>query len=194
MTYRTLRYNIIQIRKISTFSKDGVNHMSKMRTIADLVKEAQAEQGYAEETMVGSAHAQFHDEFAASLGFAPEDPMVKQASIYDMLECAFEKIAENYSPQSGGANLVSTNQAAMDQLREEGKTHAFLAMQAANDAVASVDMGDANTAAQSMATAGQNINLAKQVAGAIDDPELQAQVAQASQAVATAAQTIQAHA
>lgn len=194
--------------------------MSKMRTIADLVKEAQAEQGYAEETMVGSAHAQgmndanrvvkvasytgemigktafaqFHDEFAASLGFAPEDPMVKQASIYNMLECAFEKIAENYSPQSGGANLVSTNQAAMDQLREEGKTHAFLAMQAANDAVASVDMGDANTAAQSMATAGQNINLAKQVAGAIDDPELQAQVAQASQAVATAAQTIQAHA
>jgi hypothetical protein len=55
-------------------------------------------------------------------------------------------------------------------------------------------MGDANTAAQSMATAGQNINLAKQVAGVVDDPELQAQVAQASQAVATAAQTIQAHA
>lgn len=194
--------------------------MSQLSSIADLVKAAKAQEGFAEETMVGSAHAQgmndanrvvkvashtgdimgktafasFHDEFAASLGFAPEDPMVKQASMYDMLACVMEKIAEQYSPQSGGANLVSTNQAAMDQLREEGKTHAFLAMQAANDAVASVDMGDANTAAQSMATAGQNINLAKQVAGVVDDPELQAQVAQASQAVATAAQTIQAHA
>ena len=104
---------------------------------------------------------------------------------------AFEKIAETYSPQTGGANLESTQLAGADQVREAGKAHAVLAAQAAQDALASVDQGDANTAIQSLNTASQNITLAQQANEAVADPELQAQVAEASQVVAQVASAIQ---
>ena len=190
-------------------------------TIADLVKQASArmnvetsplmktahEQGIADaervtkvasitgDIMGNQAYESFHGRLAASLGFDPEDEFVKQASIADMFDTAMymslEKIAETYSPQSGGDNLVSTQQAAADQLREAGKAHAVLAVQSANDAIASVDQGDANTAAQSMATAAENMTLARQASEVIADPELDAFVAEASQSVGSAAEAIQ---
>lgn len=166
-------------------------HEQGIQDAANVMKVA----SYTGDLMGNQAFDAFHGCLAASLGFDPEDAVVKEASIKDMIDYAvmdsFEKIAESYSPQSGGAHLVSTQQAAADQLREEGKTHAMLALQAANDAVASVDMGDANTATQSIATAGQNMILAQQAAQAVSDPELEAQVAQASQAVTAAAARIQ---
>lgn len=166
-------------------------HEQGIQDAANVMKVA----SYTGDLMGNQAFDAFHGCLAASLGLDPEDAVVKEASIKDMIDYAvmdsFEKIAESYSPQSGGAHLVSTQQAAADQLREEGKTHAMLALQAANDAVASVDMGDANTAAQSIATAGQNMILAQQAAQAVSDPELEAQVAQASQAVTAAAARIQ---
>ena len=150
---------------------------------------------YTGDVMGNQAFETFHGRVAASLGFNPEDEVVKQASIADMLDvaafAAFEKIAETYSPQTGGANLESTQLAGADQLREEGKAHALLAAQAAQDALASVDQGDANTAIQSMNTASQNITLAQQANQAVADPELQAQVAEASQVVAQVASAIQ---
>lgn len=150
---------------------------------------------YTGDVMGNQAFETFHGRVAASLGFNPEDEVVKQASIADMLDvaafAAFEKIAETYSPQTGGANLESTQLAGADQLREEGKAHALLAAQAAQDALASIDQGDANTAIQSMNTASQNITLAQQANQAVADPELQAQVAEASQVVAQVASAIQ---
>lgn len=196
--------------------------MSNKLSIKDLVKQASANiNDDASAVMLKTAHAQgiedaervikvasytgdvmgnqafetFHGRVAASLGFNPEDEVVKQASIADMLDvaafAAFEKIAETYSPQTGGANLESTQLAGADQLREEGKAHALLAAQAAQDALASIDQGDANTAIQSMNTASQNITLAQQANQAVADPELQAQVAEASQVVAQVATAIQ---
>lgn len=198
------------------------NNMTNKLSIKDLVKQASANiNDDASAVMMKTAHAQgiedaervikvasytgdvmgnqafetFHGRVAASLGFNPEDEVVKQASIADMLDvaafAAFEKIAETYSPQTGGANLESTQLAGADQLREEGKAHALLAAQAAQDALASVDQGDANTAIQSMNTASQNITLAQQANQAVADPELQAQVAEASQVVAQVASAIQ---
>ena len=198
------------------------NNMTNKLSIKDLVKQASANiNDDASAVMMKTAHAQgiedaervikvasytgdvmgnqafetFHGRVAASLGFNPEDEVVKQASIADMLDvaafAAFEKIAETYSPQTGGANLESTQLAGADQLREEGKAHALLAAQAAQDALASIDQGDANTAIQSMNTASQNITLAQQANQAVADPELQAQVAEASQVVAQVASAIQ---
>jgi hypothetical protein len=86
---------------------------------------------------------------------------------------------------------VSTQQAAADQVREAGKGHATIAVQAAQDALASVAQGDPNTAIQSMNTAAQNITLAQQATSVVDDPELSSQVAEASQIVAQAAASIQ---
>lgn len=150
---------------------------------------------YTGDIMGNQAYEAFHGRVAASLGFNPEDMVVKQASIADMLNvaafAAFEKIAETYSPQTGGANLESTQLAGADQVREAGKAHAVLAAQAAQDALASVDQGDANTAIQSLNTASQNITLAQQANEAVADPELQAQVAEASQVVAQVASAIQ---
>lgn len=190
-------------------------------TIADLVKQASARVNLEDNSLLKTAHEQgiadaervtkvasitgdimgnqaydtFHYRLSASLGFDPEEEIVKQASIADMIDTAvyasLEKIAETYSPQSGGANLVSTQQASADQLREAGKAHAELAVQAANDAIASADQGDPNTAAQSMATAAENMTLARQAHEVVADPELEAYVAQASQAVGSAAQAIQ---
>ena len=191
--------------------------MSNKLTIADLVKQASANIEDTGAALMKTAHAQgvedanrvikvasytgdivgnqayetFHGRVAASLGFNPEEEIVKQASIYDMLECTFEKIAETYSPQTGGANLETTQAAGADQLREVGKSHALLAVQAANDALASIDQGDANTAIQSMNTASQNITLAQQANQVVADPELQAQVAEASQVVGQVASAIQ---
>lgn len=171
---------------MKTAHEQGINDAQRV------VKVAQ----YTGDIMGTTAFNAFHDCVAASLGFNPEGDAVKTASIADMLDAAvafsLEKVAESYSPQTGGANLVSTQQAGADQLREQGKANALLAVQAANDAIASVDMGDANTAAQSIATAGQNITLAQQAAQAVADPELQAQVAEASQVVTRAASAMQA--
>lgn len=150
---------------------------------------------YTGDILGNQAYDIFHGRFAASLGFDLEDEVVKEASIQDMLTVCMadclEKIAENYSPQTGGANLVSTQQAAADQVREAGKGHATIAVQAAQDALASVAQGDPNTAIQSMNTAAQNITLAQQATSVVDDPELSSQVAEASQIVAQAAASIQ---
>lgn len=193
--------------------------MSNNLTIAELVKQASANNG-SQDALIKSAHEQgiedaervtkvasytgdimgtqafesFHSCIAQSLGFNPEEEVVKQASIQDMftymLADSFEKIAEAYSPQTGGANLVSTQQAGADQLREAGKAHAVMAVQAAQDAVASIDQGDPNTAIQSLNTAHENMTLARQATEAVDDPELNAQVAQAGAVLEQVANTI----
>lgn len=193
-------------------------------TIASLVNQFRNSNMQTEESLLKTAHAQgiedaeritkvasytgdvvgeaacdyIHDYMAASLGFDPEVDFVKTASISDMIdtavECALIKIAETYSPQSGGANLETSQLAAADQLREAGKAHAVLAVQAANDAAASVATGDPNTAIQSMQTAADNITLAQQAVQTVADPELEAQVTQASQIVSEVAAGIQAQA
>lgn len=198
--------------------------MNNGMTIADLVRNAQESTLQNNDVMMKTAHAQgiedaervikvasytgdivgqeafntFHDYLAGSLGLNPEVAMVKQASIKDMIDYAmadaFVKIAESYSPQTGGTNLTSTVEAGGNQVAATGKAHAILAVQAANDAAASVATGDPNTAAQSMQTAAENIALAQQANSAVNDPELQAQVAQASAVVSQVASSIQAQA
>lgn len=171
---------------LKTAHEQGINDAERVVKIAS----------YTGDIMGNSAFETFHGCIAASLGFDPEVYAVKTASIADLIDAAMitslTKIAENYSPQTGGANLETTQAAAADQLREAGKAHAMLAAQSANDAVASVDNGDPNTALQSMQTAGENILLARQAAEVVEDPELEAQVAQASDIVTQAAEAIQA--
>lgn len=177
--------NMTENEAIKTASEQGLEDSNRIVKVAN----------YTGDIMGQSAFNAFHDYVAQSLGFNPEG-VAKTASIADMLDAAIElsleKVAENYSPQTGGANLETTQMAGADQLREQGKANALLAVQSANDALASVDMGDANTAAQSIATAGENIALAQQAAQVVADPELQAQVAEASQVVTQAAQAMQA--
>jgi MFS superfamily sulfate permease-like transporter len=189
--------------------------MSKKLTLNELVKSARAGVDSGNEALMKTAHEQgiqdaerlvkvagnqmfdtFASRMAQSLGFNPEDEVVKEASLKDLIDAAvtdaFTKIAEEYSPQTGGANLQSTVDAGADQVREAGKSHAVLAVQSANDALASIDMGDANTGIQSLRTAGENIELARQAAEHIEDPELHAQVAEAASIVSQAASAIQA--
>jgi len=171
---------------VKTAAEQGIEDADRVVKVAS----------YTGSIMGSTAFDAFHDCVAASLDFNPEDAVVKQASIADMLDATIEnilmeKIAEAYSSQTGGENLVTTQMAAADQVVEQGKANAVLAAQSAQDALSSVDMGDANTAAQSMATAGQNITLAQQALAVAPDPELEAQVAEASDVVAQAAQAIQ---
>lgn len=196
--------------------------MSKKLTLNELVKSARAGVDSGNEALMKTAHEQgiqdaerlvkvagytgdiagnqmfdtFASRMAQSLGFNPEDEVVKEASLKDLIDAAvtdaFVKVAEEYSPQTGGANLQSTVDAGADQVREAGKSHAALAVQSANDALASIDMGDANTGIQSLRTAGENIELARQAAEHIEDPELHAQVAEAAAIVSQAASAIQA--
>lgn len=192
------------------------------KSIADLVKTAKSNVGATnDEALLKTAHEQgiqdaervvkvasytgtvagnamfdtLQGRMAESLGFNPEDEVVKQASMAELIDAALmnslTKIAEEYSPQTGGANLVTTQQAGADQLREAGKGHAVLAVQSATDALASIDQGDANTAIQSVRTAAENLTLARQAAAAVEDPELAAQVAEASQTVGQIAAAIQ---
>lgn len=170
---------------LKTAAEQGMNDAERVMKVASITGDA----------MGTAAFNTFHDCMAASLGFDPEDAYVKTAAISDMLDTAVEyslmKIAEVYSSQTGGENLVTTQMAAADQVVEQGKANAMLAAQAAQDAIASADMGDANTAAQSITTAGQNITLAQQALVEVPDPELQAQVQEASQIVAEAATALQ---
>ena len=194
--------------------------MSKKLTLNELVKSARAGVDSGNEALMKTAHEQgiqdaerlvkvagytgdiagnqmfdtFASRMAQSLGFDPEDEVVKEASLKEMIDAAVTDafIAEEYSPQTGGANLQSTVDAGADQAREAGKSHAVLAVQSANDALASIDMGDANTGIQSLRTAGENIALARQAAEHIEDPELHAQVAEAASIVSQAASAIQA--
>lgn len=127
-----------------------------------------------------------------SFGYDPG--VLKTASISDVIDdavaCSFMKIAEQISGQTGGAELQSTALAEAGQLVSEGKSHATMAVQAANDAVASVSQGDANTATKSMEAAANSLATAKQIAEVVPDPELANQVQIASQEVGNAAQAV----
>ena len=186
---------------------------SKLR---DILARARADQGY--ESNVKTAHAQGVEDAESMIkvarytgdvigqqvvdtalagiceSFGYDPGVLKTASITDVIDdavaCSFVKIAEQISGQTGGANLESTALAEAGQLASEGKSHATIAIQAANDAVASVDQGDPNTAAKSMEAAANSLAAAKQIAEIVPDPELANQVAEASQEVGTAAQAI----
>lgn len=161
---------------IQDLVKQASNSLTKAaaaKAEIEAVTKTAAEQGMADaervmkvasitgDAMGTAAFNSFHDCMAASLGFDPEDGYVKTASIADMIDTAVEyslmKVAEVYSSQNGGANLITTEMAGANQLVEQGKANAVLAAQAAQDALSSADMGDANTAARSIETAGENI-------------------------------------
>lgn len=126
---------------------------------------------------------------AQSFGYDPE--VVKQASLSDILDDA---ILSKYADQLAGsaANAPSTVLAEQQQIGEAAAHHATLAAASAADAVQSLHQGDEHTAVQQLATAGDSIANAKQLAARVPENAAVAQhVGEAAAIVAQAADIAQ---
>lgn len=126
---------------------------------------------------------------AQSFGYDPE--VVKQASLSDILDDA---ILSKYADQLAGsaANAPSTVLAEQQQIGEAAAHHATLAAASAADAVQSLHQGDEHTAVQQLATAGDSIANAKQLAARVPENAAVAQhVSEAAAIVAQAADIAQ---
>ena len=126
---------------------------------------------------------------AQSFGYDPE--VVKQASLSDILDDA---ILSKYADQLAGsaANAPSTVLAEEQQIGEAAAHHATLAAASAADAVQSLHQGDEHTAVQQLATAGDSIANAKELAARVPANAAVAQhVEEAAAIVAQAADIAQ---
>ena len=101
---------------------------------------------------------------AESFGYNPE--VCKTASLQDVMFDALYKVAEQVGGTTANAN-VSTTLAEESQIGETAAAHANLAAASAADAVQSLAQGDEHTATQALATAGQAIETAKELASRI---------------------------
>lgn len=118
-----------------------------------------------------------------SFGYDPE--VLKTASISDVMLDAMYKVAE----QVGGTaaeSAVSTAKAEEQQIGEAAAHHANLAAASASDAIQSLSQGDAHSATQLLATAGNAIEVAKNFASRV--PANQAVAAHVNEAAAVVAQ------
>ena len=99
-----------------------------------------------------------------SFGYSPE--VCKTASLQDIMYDAMYKVAEQVGGTAAQSN-VSTTLAEEAQIGETAAHHANLAAASAADAVQSLAQGDEHTATQALATAGQAIETAKELASRI---------------------------
>lgn len=121
---------------------------------------------------------------AESFGYSPE--VTKVASLQDIILDTFTKIAEQVGGGTASGALAATDAEAA-QVAEDAVHHATMAINAANDVIASLGQGDEHTAVQMLDSAKSSIQTAKEIASRVNHPAVNAHVQEAASAVAQAA-------